>query len=279
MGGISVIAVPPFRAEFGIIIRYHVPQVAALPTPKVVMIEPGMEALYPDAEHVVVDRKADSPRRDRYRKDHVFVAQCEETLRRDYPGAQVVKPERDSGMPERRFVPTPFVAQGVMEPDVVICPRYRQVARERNWLGWTPLAERLFNLDLRMFAAGARETSDLTVEAWAKDAAWHYTRPLDAAIEAMRRAKLVIATDAGLAHLAVLCGRPLLIVAHGGGFPAPGLPTDEHGRVVRRKGYWKVRIEEYYEAANYLNAPILMAGHGWENVDDVVQMAQEMIGR
>lgn len=255
-----MIGVGPFRGELGIAIRYHVPAVAALPRPVVVCIEDGMESLYPNAEHIIVPRRPDAQRKDRYRKDAAFVMQWTAELRQRYPGCTIVAPERSENWPTHRFVPEPHEPQGA-NADVVICPRKRTVAPERNWQGWPALADALSAAGLRVFAAGAAETSDTRVAA--DDAAWGYTRPLDATIEAMLSARLVVATDAGLAHLAVLCGRPLLIVGHGK-LPAPG-------------ARWNVRMQEYYEAANFLNAPIALEGRGWNDAAVVARRALRIL--
>lgn len=266
-------AVPPFRAEFGITVRYHVPAVAALPEPKVVVIEPGMEALYPGAAHLHAERRRDSLRRDAYGKDMECVRSWREKLRDRYPGCRIVTPGRSHRGPVRRFVPEPHVPQGVdrLPVDVGVCPRRRLPdddtpankawgMRVRNWDGWPGLTDRLAAEGLDVFAAGREETSDTRCVPHA--AAWDFARPLDATIEAMRSAELVIATDAGLAHLAVLCGAPLLLVT-AGDYPAPGYR-------------WPVRWEEYYVEPNHTSAPVEQVD-GWEDVDRVVERAMAMM--
>jgi hypothetical protein len=106
---------------------------------------------------------------------------------------------------------------------------------------------------------------------------WDYPRFLDATIEAMLAARVVVATDAGLAHLAVLCGRPLVLIAYGGGLVAPGPVLD--GERQTMPAYWPIRLEKYYHAANHMHAPIRVVPHGWERPEDVLAAALEMAGR
>lgn len=228
--------------EFGLKVRFHVPQVHALlgERPQPVEIEEGEEALYPRAtEHIVVRR-----------------------LREDaYPGASFDRGR--AGRPprlfprEERFVPEPHVRHGI-RCDVVICPRRREYGASKNWPHWFALSALP-----GVFAAGAPDSS------YAVDCprAWDFDRFLDASIEALRAAKLCVATDAGLAHLAVLCGTPLLLITFRGRV-APGPVVDSRGRRVRND-YWPVKLDEYYRAANHTGAPILTLD-AWDRPDDVV---------
>lgn len=249
-----MICVPPFRGELGLLIRFHAPAVAALPRPLTVCCEPGMEALYPNAEHTIVDPREDALRKDLYRKDADYVAAWTEKLKAMYPGCTIVAPDRSQDWPMTRFVPEPVKSYG-LKTDVVVCPRKREVAPERNWPHWPELVDELNAMKLRVWAAGAAQTSDTSVDCYGS---WHWPRPLDAAIDLMRSARLVIATDAGMAHLAVLCGAPLLIIGCGD-LPAPGAK-------------WKVRMQEYFEDANHMNAPIRLFD-GWH---DPVAVAREV---
>src|SRR5690606_18437034 len=79
-----MICVPPARFEFGLKVRYHVPAVFALPRPVVVCIEPGEEALYPQATHIVVDPREDVHRKDLYSRDAAYVQQWTNELLRRY---------------------------------------------------------------------------------------------------------------------------------------------------------------------------------------------------
>lgn len=261
----------PFRGEFGLKIRFHVPAVHAL-RPELACIEPGEEALYPSAsQHLVVARNQDDRRRDLFSKDADFLMRLREQLRHQYAGADLL--ETYEGMAEERFVPEPTVRYGI-KADAVVCPRKRTYGAQKNWDGWWRLAGGLACEGLEVFAAGAPDSSD------AKNtipAAWHYARYLDATLEAMLGARVIIATDAGLAHLAVLCGRPLVLIAYGGGLVAPGPVLNGDGSQAFPR-YWPIRLQKYYHDANHTNAPIRVVPNGWEQPRDVLRAALEIAG-
>ena len=259
----SVSVIMPCRGEFGLMLRYHVPIVHALPGTKVVCHEAGSEALYPSAaRRIAVPRPEDDARRGmRPRGDAAFQCELERVARQRYPGATIVRTK--VGMPEKRFLPEPFEHQKYLtRADVVLCPRARGYGAAKNWDGYRPLVARVKAMGLRPFAAGAPDSS---MEIGCQ-AAWHRNRFLDASIQAMRMARLVVATDAGLAHLAVLCGAPLLLITFNG-LVAPGPVLDPKGREME-PAYWPVRLEEYYQVANHTNAP-LWVSHAWGNPGEV----------
>lgn len=241
--------IPACTDEFGLKLFYHVPQVhtLCLTEPCIVEIEEGEEALYPRAaELVTVPRdKADS---DRYARPP------------------------DLGVEPTRFVPEP--RRRCIHPDIVVCPRKRTYGADKNWGGWWELASRLRLSGFKLFAAGAPDSS----AAVPCDRAWGYRRFLDASIEAMRNARLVIATDSGLAHLAVLCGAPLLLVTYRG-LVAPGPVRSSRGRLVRGE-YWPAGEPPNggacrFEAANHTGAPITKID-GWTDVAAVAEKAKEL---
>ena len=231
-----------FPGEFGLKIRYHVPGVAAMGAVRV-ECEHGNEALFPFAsEHILVERPEDSTRRQRPRRFYS----------------------------ERRFIPKPFEAQGVETAEVVVCPRWREYGSSKNWPSWPELVERLHAHGIGTCAVGAPDSSVRV----SGPSVVGYRRFLDATIEAMLGCDLVIATDAGLAHLAVLCGRPLLLITHRG-LVAPGPVLDDRGLVMAPE-YWPVRFREYYERANHCGARIEMVD-GWHSPESVVAAAFAML--
>ena len=270
-----MIAVAPFRAELGIMIRYHVPAVYALPRPLVVCHEPGLEALYPDCKRILVPSRQDDAR---YYSDEAFIGEWTARLRREYSDVRTI--DRNAANPEKRFVPKPYAWQiwrtwrGRGGIDFVICPRRRKFGAGKNWNGWSHVSRSLREEGRTVFAAGAKETSFTNVPH--DDAAWNYARPLDASIEAMRQARLVIATDTGLAHLALLVGVPLLLIGSSGGLVAPGPATDDAGKVVAPK-FWPVRMNEYYHKANHKNVRIVFMPNGWEAPREVARRAMQLV--
>lgn len=246
--------IPAFTGEFGLLVRYYVPQAhtLCLHEPCIVECEEGTESLFPDAyKHRIVERSTDHRER----------------------GGTGRPP--DLGVEATRFRPEPFVDQvgGLGPTTVVICPRWMEYGEGKNWGGWPELQQALEALGVFTFAAGAPDSSHPGV---AGRAAWHYPRFLDATIEAMRQAALVIATDAGLAHLAVLCGTPLLLVTYRG-LVAPGPVIDSKGRKVH-DAYWPVRLREYYwePAMAHTRAPIHVID-GWEDPEGVATRAARLV--
>jgi len=260
----------PFRGELGMKLWWHAPAVFALAGPKVVYIEEGEEALYPGAEKwIAVERNHDDRRRNHYGRDVEFVTPVEMVARARFgASARYLKP--DQKWPRKRFTPLPHVPTEV-DCDVVVCPRKRNYGAGKNWDEWPALTARLTAEGLRVFAGGAADSSyDVPCEK-----AWDHERNLDATIAAMHSARVVVATDAGLAHLAVLCGRPLLMVTYGAGLVAPGSVDDENGRPME-PCYWPVKMERYREA-NHLGSPITLVHHGWEDPERVLRETQGLI--
>lgn len=257
----------PARGEFGLRIRYHVPAVHALPRPKAVYHEEGEEALYPSADETVVVPRIDDDRRagTHPRSDVEFRAECSRDALERFPGAMVL--ETSPEMPQSWFTPSPVVMYGI-DPDVVVCPRRREYGSAKNWDAWPHLIRMLNSGGLRVYAAGAPDSS-YEVDC---PAAWHRARFLDASIEAMINGRLVVATDAGLAHLAMLCGADLLLVTYRG-LVAPGPVIDSSGEVAHET-YWPVRLDEYYRQANHAGARIEVID-GWEDPGRVGRIVQE----
>lgn len=250
----------PFRGEFGFVIMYHAPQVhAAIRPGDLVCCERGNEALYPGAErYVLVDRPVDAERRNGQEPELTA------RLRKRYGGEyEVVAP--DVKAPRKYFVPQPHHRFGI-KADIVVCPRKREYGPDKNWLHWQELTNRIVEDGMTPFAAGAPDSS-FPVSC---ECSWDYDRFLDATIEAMLSAKIVIATDAGLAHLAVLCGRPLLMISHG-----PGLVA--FGKDDRGKPYWPIHMDRF-RAENHLNAPIRVVQNAWFSAEKVYFAATEFLG-
>lgn len=246
------VIIPAYRGEFGLEVRFQVPVVYAMNEHPIVEIEEGKEALYPRAkEWRIVPRIPET------------------TIEASRARGRIGRP-KISG-PEKRFRPHPHVDQSVPIYDVVITPRKRAYGDSKNWPHWGHLVRRLQEAGLSVFAAGVADASftDLGVPA-----AWDYRRPLDAAISAMRWSRVVVAACSGLAHLAVLCGSPMVLFTYRG-MVAPGPVVNSAGRFVQQD-YWPVRMKEYYHAANHTGAPIHEID-GWEWPDRVADFTIEQV--
>jgi hypothetical protein len=256
----------PFRGEFGWLVMMHAPQVRAChDDDKVVCCEPGCEALYPGvSRYVPVDRRDDDDRHGL--SDREFLNQFETRMRRQFGDAQYIRPDRSAT--REYFTPWPHEAQ-VVTCDIVVCPRWRNYGFNKNWPHWSQLVEYLDGY--KLLAAGAPDSS---VDV-ACPKAWSYARFLDASIEAMLLAKLVIATDAGLAHLAVMCGTPLLMITHANGLVAPGPVVESDGREAATD-YWPVHMDRY-ERENHCDVDIRQVHDAWENPAIVAVQAKDMM--
>lgn len=256
--------IAPFRGEFGIKIYAHVPAVYAIQEPYVACIERGEGALYPGAEswEVVPRRDDDTRARNDYKRDgeRQFQTDLDARLRKKYPGAEIVRFRRAADVPRERFIPRPHEPQDVGDVDVVIAPRWRYYGHNKNWPHWGWLAERLAAEGANVFIAGAPDSS-FPIDPSVGARSWDYDRFLDATLEAMHSADVVVATDAGLAHLAVLAGRPLIMITHADGLVAPGPNTDEHGNITEPE-FWKVRMYRYTEG-NHTGSPLDILHHAW----------------
>ncbi len=253
----------PLRAKMGMKDYWHATAVHASKGDKIGYIEPGDEALYPSAtEHRIVEQQHDDDRRNVYRRDRAYVEQVQQDVTEEF-GIENIELMFPSPLWKRsRFTPSPFTPQDVPIPDVVVCPRWRRYGEEKNWLEWPGLTARLRGVEITTFAAGAPDSS---YDVSPHDRAWSYDRHLDATIEAMSGTKLVVATDAGLAHLAVLCGVPLLMITYGNCLVAPGPITSELGEHIEDH-YWRVKIERYKEA-NHTGSEITLLKHSWYDAD------------
>lgn len=263
-----MIFVPPFRGELGILIRFHAAAVRAMPRPLTVAHEPGLEALYPDARRILVRARADAERRWTYGHDESFLRGFESALEAE----DVRKPDKDNRMKIRPFRPEPTVDQvGPAHFDAVVCPRRRDYGPEKNWEAWPELSAKMADAGLRIFAAGRAETSYAIPSAAAR--AWDFPRELDATIEAMTQADLVVATASGLSLLALLCGVPrMILVAANGGKVAPGPARDGTGKIAH-ESYWKVPLEDYYEPLNWAGTEIHFLPGGWGEPGRVLDSA------
>jgi hypothetical protein len=243
--------IPAFRGEFGLMLRFHVPVVYAMGAGHTIEIEGGNEALYPLAsEWKIVQR---------IREDSA-------------PGASAARGRIGRPKirgPERRFQPVPHIPQGI-SADVVIAPRRRNYVACKNWQHWPDVARSLMDAGLRVFAAGVADASDTRVPC---DAGWNYARPLDASIEAMRSARLVVAACSGPAHLAVLCGTPLLLMTYRGNV-APGPRYSSHGR--RLPDFGPVKMQQYYYDANHTGS-LIRDLDGWEHPEKMSATALELL--
>jgi len=259
----SLQVILPYRAEFGFICMFHAPQVNAIPTPKIAMIEDGMESLYPDCDYEYVDYRPDKDRRARPEPDRLNLAK--RLWQERNIDADIIFHEPDQKAPRKYFIPQPYQAvKGMPDSfDVAVCPRWRQYGSDKNWKHWQELTNFLTGEGLSVFAAGHPDSSYRVINC---DAAWNDTygnRYLDNTIAGMLRSRLVVATDNGLAHLALMCGRPLALISHEDGLVAEG--HDDVGQP-----YWPIKLHRFH-AENHQGASIRVIPYCWHSISPIVQ--------
>ena len=257
----------PARGEFGLKVYQHVPAVHAIPGPKIVLHEPGEEALYPSATELVEVPRADD---DAKRGVTARGDQWWRMASTRWPRAEIV--ESTASMPRERFMPEPHEPVFGIPASVVACPRFRRYGASKNWPYWPALVGSLRARGVSVMVAGMRETS---IDC-GPPRTWDHPRPLDATIAAMRTARLVIATDAGLAHLAVLCGAPLLMISWGDGLTAPGPVVDATGKAMARQ-YGPIKLHRY-EEANHTGSPVDVMPDTWHDPEAVLARVLEIVG-
>lgn len=243
----------PFRGELGHKVMWHAPSVNHFSREKIVCIEPGDEALYPNAiKYIQVERKNDDRRRYRPRDDRAFLEDLVEELKLDYPQDQYrfIPPKEKA--PRSFFKPIPYKDYEV-DCDIVVCPRRRNYGSNRNWGHWEWIIDKLMESGLKIFAAGAPDSS-LDVNC---PRAWDYERYLDATISAIHSSRYILSTDTGLAHLGLMCGSDVLMIVHEGR-PSPATK-------------WKCKMRRFREE-NHLNAEHCLLDHWFEpeKVFDIV---------
>ena len=235
-------------------------KIHAHPDPhKIVCAKAGFEALYPSAQSFVYEwtDAADihkNTRLERSRAHKKYIVQLQAALEVKYPHANVVVPtSREINSPSWNFRPTPGVLRG-LRADVVVGPRRREYAAERNFPHWQRLIDSFNAIGLTVSAIGAADTSELSLSGLVHRS-WDYDA-LDAGIELLQNCKLAVMTDSGGAHLAVLCGAPLKII------------HERSGRRVTGRVRWYV--DEMRSLATAHCEPIL---YGWNEPTNVVREA------
>ena len=259
----------------------HVPAVHAMEGRKIVVCEPGEELLYPSAEsHMICERANDDDRRDLISKDKgidVIESNFMCKAKSLWATADFRIFRTSESMPRAYFKPESDYDPG-MFIDVVICPRLREYGKEKNWPHWNRLAWLIGNrTDIRYpVAIGAPDSSDLSVTManWPPCTQFDDMRDRDlaAAVACLTNARLCIATDAGLAHLAMWCGCPLLLISDGPECRvAPGPVLNGDGSVAYDQ-YWPIKLDRY-RAQNHLGADLMVVANSLNNPELVCETA------
>jgi hypothetical protein len=268
----------PFRGEFGIKLLHHICRVHAIEhSHKVIVCEEGDESLYPTArEFLICARNVDEKKRHQPIVDQEFILSF---LNREIspllkPGDSVVWPGFEG--PRAYFIPQPYLrVEGDIVPDVVICPRKRAYRSSKNWPHWKLLVEELLSVGIRnIVAAGGPVNSDRQLEN-VIPCSWTVSRNLDLTLAWMNSCKVVVSTDNGLAHLAVWCGKHLLLISHSDGIIAPGPLTDQNGNLIMPQ-FRKINLGNF-QSENHLKSPIEILLNSWEDPPSIATRVAKLI--
>jgi hypothetical protein len=261
----------PYRGEFGHRVMWHAPQVYACREPdKVVICEKGQEIFYPGAgEYCHCDRLRDDKRRMRLEREHLDTWRA--IARISWPDGECIEPDPNPDAPRKYFTPQPIDPDPVWAEskwDVIVCPRMRDYGSDKNWWGWQYVVRKLQQSGLEVAAVGNEQSMWVPCLSTYEGSPSQY-KINDNTVAGMLNAKMVLATDSGTAHLAVMCGRPLLIVTHNHGCIAEGV--DDVGRP-----YWPVMMDRYVKA-NHCGVLIDRIFHGWNDPDLVIETTRKFL--
>lgn len=237
----------PCRAELGWLITSHVKRFHSDPYhKKIAFIKPGFEALFPTANEFFY-RWADI--QDKYKagvikSDEFTIAelqQNEEEIDKQrvmedfgedivFVSAQDITCDNRHAWKDSKFIPKPHYQyeQFLIQTDVVLCPRKREMDAYRNWTEahWLKVLNSLTAQGLRVGIAGAIDSTFHLNGAWA----YSYLDAVgvDKDLAMMLNTKLVVGQESGLQYLAHLCQKPFFCIDYS--HPAsvfhqnPGIP-------------------------------------------------------
>ena len=207
----------PWRSEFGTMMMHYVRFVHGfrhVANNLVVCCRKGDEALFPTATSFFYDweQVPDAQKNTALLKSSSnanYLDQLQERLQEKFNGYTIVAPPLKTRIDrEWDFTPAPKIKRG-LHADIVIAPRYRKHGEHRNFQHWATVAEALLGQGYDVAAIGMKETSvdipGLTEYSWDYDS-------LDASLELIQNCRLVVTTESGMGHLAVLAGAPLKII-------------------------------------------------------------------
>lgn len=220
---IDSVILPHIGFEFGQLIMTHVRWVHTLPGNKLVCTRRGLEPLFPSASAFFYDW-TDAPDAQRHTKTikatstQLQLEALQDKFREEHPRAQIrfpidgKKPQYFPHLPEGNFIPKPTCLPPAWHPQILVAPRHRAHGEARNYPHWNRVVQDLRACGYTVGVLGTKETSAPVENIPLDHNAWSHEDNLGVTLHWMSKAKMVIATDSGMAHLAVLTGAPLLVL-------------------------------------------------------------------
>jgi ADP-heptose:LPS heptosyltransferase len=204
----------PWVGEFGWYIMNHVKRVHGYKSPyKIACIKKGHECLFPTVNEFFYNWADIPPSKKAGVSKNPRKAALKTKLREKYNNVIFADPQDTSWAEKKslakfKFIPKPS-GRHDFKVDVAIAPRRRKVDPLRNYKHWQRLVDRLTKRGYSVAACGTK-TESFELEGLSARS-WDYT-DVDTDVEIFNSAKIVISQDSGLAYLAMLCGRPIIIL-------------------------------------------------------------------
>ena len=208
----------PWMGEFGWYIMNHVKRVHGYNhLKKIVCIKRGHECLFPTASEfyynwkdVIPDHKKAGVGKPKEKLEE----RIKEEILAQYGDVTFLSPQDTSwaektSLAEYHFVPENKLNYG-LKVDVVITPRKRKLDAQRNFQHWQRLVNALIAKGLSVGACGHVNSSYTDIRGL-KYRSWDYT-DVDSDVEMIKKAKVVVSQESGLAYLTMLCEKPLFII-------------------------------------------------------------------
>jgi len=247
----------PFMGEFGFFINTYIRFIHYFKCPKkIVCCRPGEEIFFPSADEFMYDWNDFQQDKDRIganipagNKQYRFL---KTTLQQQYPNHEIVEVGHEISYRFVQFMPVPLEPFcDKIEVDVVIGPRNRPRDEQRNFPRdkWQNIVRQLKGW--RIGIVGQEETSYDFEESVNKS--WQYPQPADAMISMLKNCKVFIGTDTGTAHVAAMCGCPM---------------------VLFRKKDWST---DFIPFMKQQNDKLVFVENGWETSDQVISQAHRIL--
>jgi ADP-heptose:LPS heptosyltransferase len=257
----------PWRNEFGTLVSYYCRFINAYKSDhKIACIKKGHESLYPSVKEFFYDWEdiKDSDKRGlksfRGAGHHDFMSELSDELTYEFGKSTIHMPHLKKRtpvvkQPGWKFDIKPQKTFGI-SCDIAIAPRFRDYASGKNWAHWPELAEKLSDAGYSVASLGVK---DFSADCPSVDIrSWDYPGGLDSDIELLQNCKLLICTDAGIAHLGALAGAPMTVIYDQDGI-LPG-----YNRRIR----WMFHIIKGYSDA-YCE-PVINAWNDTDRIFDAV---------
>lgn len=208
----------PFYGEFGHFIMYYIRFVNYYKSPhKIVCCKPDEKIYFPCANEFMCNWK--NPLEDRMKRGHSndVSAAIEEKkklssqLKSKYPGFLLVDLQTELPWWAVDRLPITLSPKNSykLKSDIVIAPRKREFAPERNYTQWQKIVDQLVAVGYTVSCVGSKVASyDLKR---ITHRSWDFPDMTNANMSLLKNTKLYLGTDTGVTHLAALFSTPMII--------------------------------------------------------------------